>query len=279
MSSEAVASEAARKRARITDDLLDAAFMHAAPRRKVPKRSEPSRSLLRLDGVQDEDFLEGHSHAVVLTAFADDMNVSGEDEVSVEDNSSAEQPAAEAVVAATEADEIEDGPADATSQQMELRLLLRKCGPFSFTLKQAKGNVRGGFEARCPYHQKNRTTMCKRFFTIQSNTSLQKQEAMHALLYWCSVAEHHERQRDHLRCKLPPLCDMPSANYLWTTLDARKSPNKPLTDEQLDAAAAGAGSSMQVPVHDAAVRSIADSSGSSSSSSSTSSSSSGSDAS
>eukprot|EP00971_Amphidinium_carterae_P149404 2962078-Amphidinium_carterae.1 len=113
-------------------------------------------------------------------------------------------------------------------------LKITKAGAFLFTAK--KGNKFPGFQATCPYHQKNEVTTCKHFIQAQGHLLSHRKEAFHRLLYWCTQHGNYDRVWTHQRCHVPQVSDLPAAHVLWAQVSATEKPvQKPELDSIKDA--------------------------------------------
>jgi hypothetical protein len=88
---------------------------------------------------------------------------------------------------------------------------------FRITPKQAgAGRSRyGGWEATCPFHRRNKVSMCKKFISIASSSADAQDRAKRALAFWCVEALRYDRQWKHVAFT-PSEEDAPE----WPILDA-----------------------------------------------------------
>ena len=80
-------------------------------------------------------------------------------------------------------------------------------GCFAITPKQPGskgGGMCGGFEGSCKHHKKNDRTGCKKYISIKGPTQADRDAAFDQILFWCTLAPEHNRQRWHLRAELEP---------------------------------------------------------------------------
>lgn len=119
-----------------------------------------------------------------------------------------------------------------------------KWGAFTITSRRpAPGSNRcGGWQASCPYHRKNATTGCKRYFAIQGPRAADRDAALHTLLHWCVIARGFSRQRSHLSEPLDAANLMPVQLIMEKKLFAEDAPARRdvRTDIELDAMEAAA---------------------------------------
>ena len=91
----------------------------------------------------------------------------------------------------------------------DLRELLSSStwGCFRITPKQpgTSGNLTfGGYEGSCKFHKKSDKTGCKKFVSIKGPGPEPRDLALRQVLYWCSQAKDHDRQRKHLAAATHP---------------------------------------------------------------------------
>ena len=89
----------------------------------------------------------------------------------------------------------------------------------------------GFFEAECRFHRRNKTSKCKRSFTVNGPELHQRHASLRLCLHWCTLAPQFSRQRTHLRCPLFD-DDAPKADQLSMLLSQLPTPLDPVkTDE------------------------------------------------
>ncbi|MCP4245122.1 MAG: hypothetical protein GY772_31670, partial [bacterium] len=118
-------------------------------------------------------------------------------------------------------------------------------GPFRVTPKQGQGRAAGpcgdygGWEATCPFHRKNASSGCRKWFRVQGPTLEDRARAANAAMQWCSVAKDFDRQRWHL-AYTPDQMSAPAARStraLPIFREARPA-RRVMTDVELDFSAA-----------------------------------------
>jgi hypothetical protein len=118
-------------------------------------------------------------------------------------------------------------------------LLAGNRGAFRLTpkqpgIKKSERGRYGGYQASCPFHQKNKKTGCKRFISFGSNDVAEKRLVFRQLLWWCSQACSFARQRTHLVQPLPR-DEVPTWLHLRALrIDERPERGSVKTDAALD---------------------------------------------
>ncbi len=117
-------------------------------------------------------------------------------------------------------------------------------GAFRLTAKQAGGTNGefGGYQARCPFHRKNASTDCKRYLRLKDGSREERLLVLRQLMWWCTMAPQHIRQRLHLVQPLPAESTPSYAHVRALRIDV-KPLTRPRTDDELDAGLAPAAAS------------------------------------
>jgi hypothetical protein len=81
-----------------------------------------------------------------------------------------------------------------------MRALPRRWGAFSFTVKHpgTQTGEYGGLQAECPFHKKNTTSMCRKFFRITGPSAEEFAKQVRCMKYWCTQAPCFDRQWIHV---------------------------------------------------------------------------------
>ena len=107
-----------------------------------------------------------------------------------------------------------------------------KWGVFTLTCKRSDGG--SGYQARCPFHKKNKSSGCKRFFNFPVDLTKEDTIAMiRRMKWWCLIAHDHVRQRTHLLAELED-AEIPG-DELLEAMALVDEPVGVLTDIELDA--------------------------------------------
>ena len=115
-------------------------------------------------------------------------------------------------------------------------------GIFRITAKKAGtvgGGAHGGYQATCLFHKKNDKTGCKRFLSCESSNESDRQMTLRRLMWWCTLAQQHSTQRNHLSVPLPTeTCPPLAVLEAQCSLIERPEPASIKTDVEIAAAAA-----------------------------------------
>ncbi len=132
--------------------------------------------------------------------------------------------------------------ATAAAQRDIAILAGRRVGPFRFTAKQSvsvrgtSGGKYGGWEAECPFHRKNATSGCRKWFGVRGPTLLDRSMAANAAMLWCSVARDFPRQCWHLAYAPDQASAPPAATTRALPIFHEGPPaTRAMTDVELDA--------------------------------------------
>lgn len=117
-------------------------------------------------------------------------------------------------------------------------IIARAMGPFRFTPKQItqkSGGKYGGWEVACPFHRKNRTSGCRKWFGLCGPTLRDKQECVAAALEWCAAARQFSRQWQHIAYQVDYKAAAPVEVTRKNSIFSEKPPAKRCTpDSELD---------------------------------------------
>ena len=89
-----------------------------------------------------------------------------------------------------------------------------------------------GWQVRCPFHQKNILTGCKRVFPYEGTTDNHRRRSLKRALWWCLLHQDHDRQRSHLTCVIDD-ADIPHSDIILAQVITDK-PVGVFDDDELD---------------------------------------------
>ena len=69
-------------------------------------------------------------------------------------------------------------------------------GAFTFSLK--RDTRYGSYECHCPYHRKNKSTSCKKLFSLKGRDETSMKAALAAARWWASKALDYTLQQQHM---------------------------------------------------------------------------------
>lgn len=104
----------------------------------------------------------------------------------------------------------------------------------------------GGYQASCPFHRKNKTTDCKRYISLRDDTREERLQVLRQLVWWCTLAPYHDRQRTHLTQPLPEESIPTYACLAAQIMMDRPTRSSIQTDIELDTEAASAAAAASV---------------------------------
>ena len=117
-------------------------------------------------------------------------------------------------------------------------------GPFTlawFPPSSDNNRPYGACEARCPFHAKNKSTKCKKYYSLRSDDPSHREEVRWRLRHWCNQGLQHSKQREHLGGRGLKLSDRPDNASIIAASLTQPAPaaEEIMTDAQQDAQAAG----------------------------------------